>query len=93
MQFFRYLYGGYGFGDTAAFDDVYILSLPSFKWFKAFPLEGTQNNQHGHGGCSADIITPNQMLIIGGWFPSISPGECDFPNAQGQHSKPPNKSI
>ncbi|KAH7377909.1 hypothetical protein DE146DRAFT_682658 [Phaeosphaeria sp. MPI-PUGE-AT-0046c] len=31
-----YLYGGYGFGDPAAFDDVYILSLPSFKWMKGY---------------------------------------------------------
>ncbi|KAH8730040.1 hypothetical protein GQ44DRAFT_816576 [Phaeosphaeriaceae sp. PMI808] len=81
-----YLYGGYGFGTPAAFDDVYILSLPSFKWVKGYPLGGTDSNQFGHGGCSANVMNKNQMMVIGGWFPNPTFGDCDAPDAQGQHN-------
>jgi hypothetical protein len=81
----RYLYGGYGFGNPAAFDDVYILSLPSFKWVKGYPLGG-DTNQFGHGGCSATVMNPDQMMVIGGWFPNTSFVDCDAPAAQGQHN-------
>jgi hypothetical protein len=80
-----YLYGGYGFGTPAAFDDVYILSLPSFKWVKGYPLGG-DTNQFGHGGCSATVMNPDQMMVIGGWFPNASFVDCDAPAAQGQHN-------
>ncbi|XP_014552037.1 hypothetical protein COCVIDRAFT_30500 [Bipolaris victoriae FI3] len=81
-----YLYGGYGFGGTPAFDDVYILSLPSFTWIKAFPLGDGGSNPVvvGHGGCSANVINRTQMLVIGGWFPIYD--KCDSPESQGQHN-------
>ncbi|CAG5182209.1 uncharacterized protein ALTATR162_LOCUS10046 [Alternaria atra] len=77
-----YLYGGYGFGETPAFDDVYILSLPSFTWIKAF--SGGNPSEVGHGGCSANVVNHAQMLIIGGWFPIYD--KCDAPEGQGQHN-------
>jgi hypothetical protein len=77
-----YLYGGYGFGETPAFDDVYILSLPSFTWIKAF--SGGNPSAVGHGGCSANVVNHAQMLIIGGWFPIYD--KCDAPEGQGQHN-------
>ncbi|KAK8115068.1 hypothetical protein PG999_007137 [Apiospora kogelbergensis] len=38
-----YLYGGLGFDpdNSAGFDDVYILSLPSFTWLKMYPPPGS----------------------------------------------------
>jgi hypothetical protein len=80
----RYVYGGYGFG-TTAFDEIYILSLPSFKWIKAYPSTGN-TNQFGHGGCSANVINSDQMVVIGGWFPDSTASPCDTPEAQGQHN-------
>ncbi|USP76749.1 hypothetical protein yc1106_04023 [Curvularia clavata] len=81
-----YLYGGYGFGEYPAFDDVYVLSLPSFTWIKAFPVNdnSTTPAQVGHGGCSANVINRKQMLVIGGWFPLYD--RCDAPPGQGQHN-------
>jgi hypothetical protein len=81
-----YLYGGYGFGDRPAYDDVYILSLPSFTWIKVFPLDGSdsKSSQVGHGGCSANVINRAQMLVVGGWFPLFD--KCDTPEGQGQHN-------
>ncbi|KAL1797411.1 hypothetical protein ACET3X_004017 [Alternaria dauci] len=77
-----YLYGGYGFGEAPAFDDVYILSLPSFTWIKVFSSENP--SEVGHGGCSANVINRAQMLVIGGWFPIYD--KCDAPEGQGQHN-------
>lgn len=81
-----YLYGGFGFDGTPAFDDVYILSMPSFTWIKAFPTDGSDSKPAtaGHGGCSANTINRAQMLIIGGWFPLFN--DCDTPGGQGQHN-------
>jgi hypothetical protein len=81
-----YLYGGYGFGNRPAYDDVYILSLPSFTWIKVFPLDGSDSkpSQVGHGGCSANVINRAQMLVVGGWFPLFD--KCDTPEGQGQHN-------
>ncbi|RII14288.1 hypothetical protein CUC08_Gglean003867 [Alternaria sp. MG1] len=77
-----YLYGGYGFGEAPAFDDVYILSLPSFTWIKVFSSENP--SKIGHGGCSANVVNRAQMLVIGGWFPIYD--KCDVPEGQGQHN-------
>ncbi|KAJ5157735.1 uncharacterized protein N7482_008835 [Penicillium canariense] len=59
-----YIYGGYN-GielDNNPSDDVYILSLPSFKWVKAY--SGT--NTHGRSGHQCIKVYPDQMLALGG---------------------------
>lgn len=41
-SFSIYMYGGLGIGpDDMGFDDVYILSIPSFRWVKFWPTEQT----------------------------------------------------
>lgn len=63
-----YLYGGYdGLNDTSIpFDDVWILSVPSFTWVKAY--SGVR--AHGRRGHRCERIYPDQMLIIGGVNPN-----------------------
>lgn len=78
-----YLYGGYGTQTVDGFDDVYILSLPSFTWIKAWPTENL-TSPVPHGGCSANVFRRDQMLIIGGWFTNSD--VCDSPNGWGQHN-------
>jgi len=67
-----YIYGGYDGLDYDAnpSDDVYILSLPSFKWFKAY--SGT--NTHGRSGHQCMKVYPNQVLAIGGQH--VDPTNC-----------------
>ncbi|KAJ5373471.1 hypothetical protein N7517_005477 [Penicillium concentricum] len=59
-----YIYGGYdGLNYNAnPSDDVYILSLPSFEWFKAY--NGT--NTHSRSGHRCIKVYPDQMLAVGG---------------------------
>lgn len=71
-------------GGSTAFDDVYILSMPSFTWIRAFPADVNSTSVRGHGGCTADVVNNNQMIIVGGWFPETN--TCDSPNVQGQHN-------
>lgn len=69
---------------TAGYDDVYILSLPSFTWIKVYPDgRGTGEFPHHSLTCS---VTPSrsQMLIIGGTFPLSD--MCDTPDQWGVHN-------
>jgi hypothetical protein len=60
-----YIYGGYNGlnANSNPYDDVYILSLPSFTWVKVY--NGT--NTHGRNGHRCIKVYPNQMLAIGGY--------------------------
>lgn len=80
-----YLYGGAGVqeNDTAGYDDVYILTLPSFAWIKWWPTEPGVGNPHN--GMTCNVIDRSQMLIIGGTFP-INESYCDSPNVSFQSS-------
>lgn len=79
----RYLYGGAGFGANASgYDDVYILTMPSFQWIKWWPTQPGQGNPHNTLTC--DVINQAQMLVIGGIFPDSD--DCDAPDAWGTHN-------
>ncbi|CRL18927.1 Galactose oxidase/kelch, beta-propeller [Penicillium camemberti] len=67
-----YIYGGYDGLDLSAnpSDDVYILSLPSFKWVKAY--NGT--NTHSRSGHRCIKVYPDQMLAVGGQH--VDPLHC-----------------
>ncbi|KAG5753169.1 hypothetical protein H9Q70_004224 [Fusarium xylarioides] len=57
-----YVYGGWNTWNdkTKAYGDVWVLSLPAFKWFKA-EVEGPKRGMHG---CA--LVGKRQMLSIGG---------------------------
>lgn len=64
-----YHYGGYAAEDqTSPFnDDVWVLSLPSFKWVKA--SSGTA--AHARAGHSCETPYPDQMMVVGGFTPLV----------------------
>lgn len=66
-----YIYGGMGFGNqTDGFDDVYILTIPTFTWIKAWPDRPRKPQEvTPHHSFSCDVVRDSQMLIIGGIFP------------------------
>jgi hypothetical protein len=61
-----YIYGGYDGIDIThtSSDDVYILSVPSFTWIKAY------SGQYAHGryGHRCIQVYPDQMFVLGGLF-------------------------
>jgi hypothetical protein len=80
-----YLYGGLGIPPNGVgFDDVYILSLPSFTWIKWWPTSPGTGNPHHSMTCN--VINRTQMIIIGGEFPLQQPGYCDYPDSWGTHN-------
>lgn len=59
-----YIYGGYDgleYNSNPS-DDVYILSIPSFKWIKAYNGSST----HSRSGHRCVKVYPDQMLVLGG---------------------------
>ncbi|KAL1967301.1 hypothetical protein VTN77DRAFT_3347 [Rasamsonia byssochlamydoides] len=63
-----YIYGGYDGIDAemAPSDDVYILSVPSFTWVKAY----SGKYSHGRSGHRCVKVYPDQMFVLGGIFKS-----------------------
>jgi hypothetical protein len=81
---FSYLYGGAGVPPNGVgFDDVYILSLPSFTWIKYYPDKPGVGSPHGSLTCNM-INGGSQMVVMGGTFPLSD--DCDSPDVWGMHN-------
>ncbi|KAL1842725.1 hypothetical protein VTJ49DRAFT_4363 [Mycothermus thermophilus] len=80
-----YIYGGAGVDpDHAAFDDIYVLTIPTFQWIKMHPTDGNVTGEYPHHSLSCNIIDGAQMVIIGGTFPTLD--MCDSPPQFGLHN-------
>ncbi|KAK5013024.1 hypothetical protein LTR39_003853 [Cryomyces antarcticus] len=78
-----YLYGGFGMPpNTTGFDDVYILTIPSFTWIKWYPTKPGPGRPHGDLSCN--VIDRDQMLVIGGTFEQDQ--DCDAATVWGTHN-------
>ncbi|KAI0013699.1 hypothetical protein F4779DRAFT_613432 [Xylariaceae sp. FL0662B] len=79
-----YIYGGAGMPpSTAGFDDVYILTLPSFTWINFYT--GDNSTRAPHNTLSCNVVSGAQMIIIGGTFP-LDDTTCDVPDQWGSHN-------
>lgn len=77
-----YIYGGLGFGENSTgFDDLWILSLPTFTWIQWYV--GT-NPAIYHHSLTCNVVNNAQMLVIGGTFPASD--ACDSANVWGTHN-------
>ncbi|KAJ9660536.1 hypothetical protein H2198_002473 [Neophaeococcomyces mojaviensis] len=65
-----YLYGGRS--SSTIFDDVYVLSLPSFTWTHVY--SGTS----GRWGMTCQLVSPRQMISIGGADSNNITADCDW---------------
>lgn len=63
-----YIYGGYDGlnANDLPTDDVWILSVPSFQWFKAYSGQAS----HGRSGHKCVAPYPDQMFVVGGMHQS-----------------------
>ncbi|PYI08655.1 hypothetical protein BO78DRAFT_297857, partial [Aspergillus sclerotiicarbonarius CBS 121057] len=77
-----YSYGGLAFPEGVGYDDIYILSIPSFTWIKWYPT--TADPGFPHHSMSCNVIDGAQMIIMGGTFPNST--ACDVPQNYGMHN-------
>ncbi|KAF2673245.1 hypothetical protein BT63DRAFT_151080 [Microthyrium microscopicum] len=78
-----YLYGGASMPpNTSGFDDIYILSIPSFTWIKWYPT--APGAAYPHHSLTCNVINGDQMIVMGGTFPNAS--TCDAPGVYGFHN-------
>jgi hypothetical protein len=79
------LYGGAGEEQgSLGFDDVYILSIPSFTWIRMYPANSNATGDFPHHSLSCNVVNEAQMLIHGGWFPGTE--DCDSEDQWGLHN-------
>lgn len=84
------MWGGLNVGsdvNVTAFNDVYLLTLPTFQWVKIFPgHEGNATYDYGHFSASCNMVmSQSQMLVIGGTYPNSD--MCDLaPTIWAQHN-------
>ena len=54
--------------NVTAFNDVYILTLPSFTWVKVYPdHHGNATGTFGHYSATCNMVKSySQMMVIGG---------------------------
>lgn len=71
-----YVFGGAPIDEGTGFSDVYVLSVPSFRWIKYAEPEITPRHS-----CTCDVVGRSQMIVTGGFSPEND--ECD--ENGGQH--------
>lgn len=70
--------------NTAGYDDMYVLSIPTFTWIKLYPTDGNVTGGYPHHSLTCNVVSGAQMLIIGGTFPLSD--DCDVPQQWGTHN-------
>lgn len=64
------IYGGWSLFSERAFEEVYVLSIPSFRWIKvddqATNIEASLPDQIGRMGMTCQTRGDRQMLVLGG---------------------------
>ena len=73
--------------NVTAFNDVYVLTLPTFQWVKIFPgHQGNATYDYGHYSASCNMVKGHsQMMVIGGTYPNSD--MCDLaPDIWAQHN-------
>ncbi|RGP81467.1 hypothetical protein FLONG3_405 [Fusarium longipes] len=79
-----YLWGGLSVAppvvNQTSFNDIYILTLPSFTWVKAYPDHkgnATLPPEYGHYSASCNMVKHmSQLFVIGGTYPDTD--ACDL---------------
>ncbi|KAK3339706.1 hypothetical protein B0T25DRAFT_511899 [Lasiosphaeria hispida] len=83
-----YIFGGAGFPpDTTGFDDIYILTIPSFQWIRGpYPANSNITGAYPKSGMSCNVVNNAQMLIIGGSYSNDTTFSCDADVVWGEHN-------
>ncbi|KAH7124849.1 hypothetical protein B0J13DRAFT_646745 [Dactylonectria estremocensis] len=83
-----YIYGGAGFPpETTGYDDIYILTIPSFQWIRGpYPPGSNVTGAFPKSMMSCNVIDNAQMLVIGGTYSNDTTYMCDADSVWGTHN-------
>ncbi|KAK4163993.1 hypothetical protein QBC43DRAFT_300683 [Cladorrhinum sp. PSN259] len=83
-----YIYGGYAFPpETTGYDDIYVLTIPSFQWIRGpYPVGSNVSGPYPKNMASCNVVNNAQMLIIGGTYSNDTTFMCDVEVIGGQHN-------
>lgn len=83
-----YLYGGAGFPpDTTGYDDIYVLSIPSFTWIRGpYPAGSNVTGPYPKSMMTCNVVRQAQMLVIGGTYSNDTTFMCDAESVWGEHN-------
>ncbi|KAH7111664.1 hypothetical protein B0J13DRAFT_461829 [Dactylonectria estremocensis] len=88
-----YLWGGLAVyppvTDVTSYSDVYVLTLPSFTWVKAFPdYQGNATlKENGKYGSTCNMVKHmSQFFVIGGNYTHVGDDKCDDEDWWGVHN-------
>ncbi|KAM0342387.1 hypothetical protein ACHAPU_009574 [Fusarium lateritium] len=82
-----YIYGGAGFPPAVGYDDIYILTIPSFQWIRGpYPTYRNGTGAYPKSMMSCSVVDNAQMLVIGGTYLNATEDTCDVPTIQGAHN-------
>ncbi|KAH7313854.1 hypothetical protein B0I35DRAFT_480501 [Stachybotrys elegans] len=83
-----YIYGGAGFPPhTTGYDDIYILSIPSFQWIRGpYPVGSNVTGPYPKSMMSCNVVHRAQMLVIGGTYSNDTTFSCDADAVWGEHN-------
>ncbi|KAK0719058.1 hypothetical protein B0T21DRAFT_351819 [Apiosordaria backusii] len=83
-----YIYGGSGFPpSTAGYDDIYVLTIPSFQWIRGpYPKDSNITGPFPKNMMSCNVVNNAQMVIVGGSNSNATGYECDVDVVGGQHN-------
>jgi len=82
-----YIYGGGGFPPSAGYDDIYILSLPSFQWIRGpYPAGSNVTGAYPKSMMTCNVVDNAQMLVIGGTYSNDTTYMCDADTIWGEHN-------
>ncbi|KAH7118465.1 hypothetical protein EDB81DRAFT_892077 [Dactylonectria macrodidyma] len=83
-----YIYGGAGFPpNTTGYDDIYILTIPSFQWIRGpYPPNSNITGAYPKSMMSCNVVDNAQMLVIGGSYSNDSTYMCDVDAVWGTHN-------
>lgn len=80
-----YLYGGVGEEEgSIGFDDIYVLSIPTFTWVRLYPPDRKGTGDFPHHSLTCNVVNEAQMIVHGGFFPLTD--ECDDKVRWGLHN-------
>ncbi|WYZ40617.1 hypothetical protein EsH8_IV_000958 [Colletotrichum jinshuiense] len=81
------MYGGANIPGVlgGGYDDLYVLTIPTFTWVKMFPVGRNGSGDYPHHSLTCNMVPGRaQMIISGGQFPLTQ--DCDSPTQWGTHN-------